>query len=238
MKNYKWLIWLIMMIGTCLQPCLAQEPPKVYSQKKLDLLSDDLARYIHSKEERYLTGFHRGSEGIESGFINQTYQSEKYFIVIDINLYKSEAAAAEEFKQAFYGSNAAVGMRLAEIGDKAHGWFNGTIYVRKGNVLAFIYVRPRDQDTQSQQTQNKDSQPGQTTEANQSDEEPVNRNPNSSTRLEIAKRFARHIVGFFEEQSAWNQLQPSGKGQESRLQAVPVPFNPNFEFQTRLKAEL
>ncbi|MBI4751811.1 MAG: hypothetical protein HY774_25285 [Acidobacteria bacterium] len=200
MGNYKYLILILIIALVRSQTCLAQELIKINSQDQLTQYSKQLVIHIQNQERRYLPTYQRASKGIESSFINHAYQSKKYSILIDIEICKDQLVAIEGFKHLFPRSDGAVGMRLAEIGDKAHGWFNGTIYVRKGNVLAFIYVRPRDQGNQGQQAQVPPN-PGQPAETNQFDEEPVNRNPNTSTELEIAKRFARHIVGFFEEQA-------------------------------------
>ncbi|MBI4751810.1 MAG: hypothetical protein HY774_25280 [Acidobacteria bacterium] len=200
MGNYKPLILILIIVLVWFQPCLAQERVKVHSQEHLNLISNQLATYVQSLEGRYLIMYKRG--WADSGSISslrQIYQSKQYLVTANILICENQEAAIKGFKELFPRSDGAVGMRLADIGDKAHGWFDGTLYVRKGNVLALIYI-DQQPDTGKEVQQN-ENQSGQTTEANQSDEEPVNRNPNSSTRLEIAKRFARHIVGFFEEQA-------------------------------------
>lgn len=202
MGNYKPLILILIIALVWFQPCLAQELSKRGSYQSLKPLSDQLSAKIQGQENNYQMRGQRIIEGSESQTcITQGYESNEYSVLVRIFIYENNKNAIDGFKQLFYGSNAPVGMRLAEIGDKAHGWFNGTIYVRKGNILVLIYVNP--QESKDEQVQMNKKQSEQPKDINQpTSKEPVNRNPNSSTRLEIAKRFARHIVGFFEEQSS------------------------------------
>ncbi|MBI4751809.1 MAG: hypothetical protein HY774_25275 [Acidobacteria bacterium] len=201
MNNYKWVILfpaltvILHLVG--IRSHLVQEPIKLSSLKQLEAQSDHLAVFIQSKEQNYVVSHKRTSEGAGYSYMRQIYKSEKYSVIANIRICESQEVAEERFKR--LGSNGAVGMRLAEIGDKAHGWFDGTLYVRKGNVLVLIYVNPR-LSKDEQQHQNQAEQSAGVNQPN-SQEEPINRNPNTSTELEIAKRFARHIVGFFEEQA-------------------------------------
>ncbi|MBI4751812.1 MAG: hypothetical protein HY774_25290 [Acidobacteria bacterium] len=207
MENSKLLISILFMFLwpiCCLQLGLTQDLINVGSHQHLQVLSDQLLIKIKAQEE----GYQLRSKNIifdtdsQSGEIIHVYHSEQFDVRCDISFCLNQEQARDGLKMAILGANGVQGMRLADLGDEAYGWWTGPVYVRKGNLLILVYIYPSDSFQKNLEIdETKILKDLSSSEKNKDSHSMKKQDLTRPILRDLAKDFVRHILAFFEEQA-------------------------------------